>query len=365
MGVVPVVERRPPMTCAGGSLNTRCTILRHVTPSSSARVRRASLLAPMPGARFHIRFRDASRTASACGSAATASPPTTTGATPAEIEQLGYAALWFGEAPGGKEAFTRAATLLAATDSLVVATGIASIWGRDPLNTASAIRTVGEAFPGDSSPGSASAIRRRSRPAASEYRAPLVDDARVPGGAWPATHQSRRSRRSRRRSCSPHCGRRCSSWRATRPTERTRTSCPSSTRAAHARSSAPGKLLAPELAVVLEPRPRRGAAAGPPAHRQLLPRRSELRREPALVGLRRRRLRGRRIGRAGRRGRGVGRRGRRSSPASQRTPRGRRRPRVPAAGDRGATAPGRTRPRRPRRAAATAPALRDAGLLAT
>jgi probable F420-dependent oxidoreductase len=65
-----------------------------------------------------------------------------------EFERLGYAALWFGEAPGGKEAFTRAATLLAATESLVIATGIASIWGRDPLNTSSAIRTLGEAFPG-------------------------------------------------------------------------------------------------------------------------------------------------------------------------------------------------------------------------
>lgn len=65
-----------------------------------------------------------------------------------EIERLGYSALWFGEAPGGKEAFTRAATLLAATESLVIATGIASIWGRDPLATASAVRTVSEAFPG-------------------------------------------------------------------------------------------------------------------------------------------------------------------------------------------------------------------------
>jgi alkanesulfonate monooxygenase SsuD/methylene tetrahydromethanopterin reductase-like flavin-dependent oxidoreductase (luciferase family) len=65
-----------------------------------------------------------------------------------ELERLGYGALWFGEAPGGKEAFTRAATLLAATESLTIATGIASIWGRDPLNTSSAIRTVAEAFPG-------------------------------------------------------------------------------------------------------------------------------------------------------------------------------------------------------------------------
>lgn len=65
-----------------------------------------------------------------------------------ELEALGYGAFWFGEAPGGKEAFTRAATLLAASTNIVVGTGIASVWGRDPLNVASAIRTVGEAFPG-------------------------------------------------------------------------------------------------------------------------------------------------------------------------------------------------------------------------
>ena len=66
----------------------------------------------------------------------------------AELESLGYGAFWFGEAPGGKEAFTRASTLLAASSTIVVGTGIASIWGRDPLNTSSAIRTIGEAFPG-------------------------------------------------------------------------------------------------------------------------------------------------------------------------------------------------------------------------
>ncbi len=65
-----------------------------------------------------------------------------------ELESLGYSSFWFGEAPGGKEAFTRAAILLAASSTITVGTGIASIWGRDPLNTASAIRTVGEAFPG-------------------------------------------------------------------------------------------------------------------------------------------------------------------------------------------------------------------------
>jgi probable F420-dependent oxidoreductase len=65
-----------------------------------------------------------------------------------EVEDLGYGALWFGEALGGKEAFTRAATLLAATSALTICTGIATVWGRDALTTASAVRTVAEAFPG-------------------------------------------------------------------------------------------------------------------------------------------------------------------------------------------------------------------------
>jgi probable F420-dependent oxidoreductase len=65
-----------------------------------------------------------------------------------EVEALGYGALWFGEALGGKEAFTRATTLLAATSTLRICTGIATVWGRDPVTTASAVRTVAEAFPG-------------------------------------------------------------------------------------------------------------------------------------------------------------------------------------------------------------------------
>lgn len=89
------------------------------------------------------------------------------------IEQLGFSALWFGEAPGGKEAFSRAAMLLAATDTLVVATGIASIWGRDPLNTASAIRTVGEAFAGRFVAGLGISHPPAVAERGAHYRAPL------------------------------------------------------------------------------------------------------------------------------------------------------------------------------------------------
>ena len=62
-----------------------------------------------------------------------------------ELESLGYAALWFPEA-WGREAFTSAALLLAATSSLVVATGIANIWARDAVSAANAAKTLNAAF---------------------------------------------------------------------------------------------------------------------------------------------------------------------------------------------------------------------------
>lgn len=65
-----------------------------------------------------------------------------------EIERLGYGALWIGESPAHKEAFTHAGLLLAGTRRLVVATGVATIWGRDAVATHSAAQTLGEAYPG-------------------------------------------------------------------------------------------------------------------------------------------------------------------------------------------------------------------------
>ena len=65
-----------------------------------------------------------------------------------EIESLGYASLWFGEAPGGRDPFSRAAMLLAATDRVVVGTGIASIWMRSPAAMVAAAETLAEACPG-------------------------------------------------------------------------------------------------------------------------------------------------------------------------------------------------------------------------
>jgi probable F420-dependent oxidoreductase len=64
----------------------------------------------------------------------------------AELEQLGYGAIWFSEGLG-RESLTQAALLLSASSHIVVATGITNIYGRDPVTAANAQRTLSEAYP--------------------------------------------------------------------------------------------------------------------------------------------------------------------------------------------------------------------------
>jgi probable F420-dependent oxidoreductase len=64
----------------------------------------------------------------------------------AEIEGLGYSALWFGETPMSREALTQAALLLSATQRLQVATGIANIYARDAVAAANGANTLAEAW---------------------------------------------------------------------------------------------------------------------------------------------------------------------------------------------------------------------------
>ncbi len=64
----------------------------------------------------------------------------------AEIEELGYGAIWIPEM-AGRDPFVSAALLLEATERIVLATGIANIYSRDPLSMACAQNSVTEAFP--------------------------------------------------------------------------------------------------------------------------------------------------------------------------------------------------------------------------
>jgi probable F420-dependent oxidoreductase len=66
----------------------------------------------------------------------------------AELEELGYGAVWVGEVQTAKEVFSHAGLLLSAGKSIVVATGIASIWARDPMAMSTGAKTLGEAYPG-------------------------------------------------------------------------------------------------------------------------------------------------------------------------------------------------------------------------
>jgi probable F420-dependent oxidoreductase len=60
-----------------------------------------------------------------------------------KVERLGYSALWIPEAVG-REPFPHAALLLSKTEKLLLATGIANIYARDPMTMVAAARTLAE-----------------------------------------------------------------------------------------------------------------------------------------------------------------------------------------------------------------------------
>src|SRR5260370_25699438 len=70
----------------------------------------------------------------------------------AEIEALGYGAIWIPEALG-REAFTNAALLLAGTKRIAVPTGIPNICVRDAIAMAAAQKTLADADPDRFLPG--------------------------------------------------------------------------------------------------------------------------------------------------------------------------------------------------------------------
>lgn len=72
-------------------------------------------------------------------------PAGQSGEVAAEIEALGYSAMWLPEA-WGRESFTSSGLLLSATSHLTIATGITNIWGRDAVNAANAAKTLNAAY---------------------------------------------------------------------------------------------------------------------------------------------------------------------------------------------------------------------------
>jgi probable F420-dependent oxidoreductase len=115
----------------------------------------------------------------------------------AEVERLGYPALWFGETPVNKEAFVHAGILLPAMERIAIATGIASIYARDAAAANAAGNALAEAHDGRFVLGlgvsHAPAVAQRGH----DYGKPLTEmrryldaldaaDYRAPAAAHPA-----------------------------------------------------------------------------------------------------------------------------------------------------------------------------------
>jgi len=64
----------------------------------------------------------------------------------AELEELGYGAVWLPEI-AGRDVMVHLALLLSATRQLVGATGIASIWARDAVTMTAGVKGLTQAFP--------------------------------------------------------------------------------------------------------------------------------------------------------------------------------------------------------------------------
>ncbi|MFL6242447.1 MAG: LLM class F420-dependent oxidoreductase [Acidimicrobiia bacterium] len=65
----------------------------------------------------------------------------------AELEELGYGAVWVPDAIG-RDPLVHAALLLGGTNRIAVGTGIAQIYGRDPMTMTGGWKTISDAFPG-------------------------------------------------------------------------------------------------------------------------------------------------------------------------------------------------------------------------
>jgi len=65
-----------------------------------------------------------------------------------EFERQGYPVIWMPESLGSKDVYAHSAILLAASQRVIIAPGIASIHARDPMAMANGARALGEAYPG-------------------------------------------------------------------------------------------------------------------------------------------------------------------------------------------------------------------------
>ena len=77
-----------------------------------------------------------------------ANPAAVAQAAVTDLEAMGYGAVWIPESVGSKEVFSHAGILLGGGERVVIATGIANLYARDPMAAANGTRALAEAYPG-------------------------------------------------------------------------------------------------------------------------------------------------------------------------------------------------------------------------
>jgi probable F420-dependent oxidoreductase len=92
----------------------------------------------------------------------------------ADIEAMGYPAIWIPEAVDSREAFSHASWLLASTERVTIATGIANIWARDATAAANGARMLADAYPGRFVLGLGVSHRGSVARRGAEYRRPYT-----------------------------------------------------------------------------------------------------------------------------------------------------------------------------------------------
>ena len=90
------------------------------------------------------------------------------------IEELGFGAIWIPESVVSKEVFAHASLLLASTERIAVATGIANIWARDAVAMQNGARALAEAYPGRFVLGLGVSVEPAVRRRGAVYERPLA-----------------------------------------------------------------------------------------------------------------------------------------------------------------------------------------------
>ncbi len=114
----------------------------------------------------------------------------------ARIEAAGYRSVWTGESPGGRDIFAKLGIWLAATDRIVVGSGIANLWARPGITMRAGARTLAEAYPGRLVLGVGVGFSRQAESVGKTYGRPLtrvreyLDEMDVPSETAPVQDAS-------------------------------------------------------------------------------------------------------------------------------------------------------------------------------